>query len=89
MRSFCASGPRALIAAASLGAALLVGAPAASASDPQAEYFDGYSSISLADARAVAVAQAADLGYTTCRPGVVYYGSFGDPVVYTVTIACG
>jgi hypothetical protein len=80
---------KAFIATASIGASLIVGAPSAHASDPDQMYFDGYSSVSFADARADAVALAVDWGYPNCRPGWVHSESFGNPVTYYVEIACG
>ena len=79
---------KALIATATMGAALIVGAPAAHASDPDQMYFGGYSSVSFADARANAVSTAVDLGYPNCRVGWVHSESFGNPVTYYVELAC-
>ena len=79
---------KAFIATASIGASLVVGAPAAHASDPEAMYFGGYSSVSYEDARAEAVALANDWGYLSCRPGWVHSEAFGNPVTYYVEVTC-
>jgi hypothetical protein len=81
-------GVKTFFATASIGAALVVGAPSAHASDPGLEYFGAYSSVSYDDARASAVALAADWGYTICRAGMSHWESWGNPVEYYVEVAC-
>ena len=81
-------GVRASVAAAGIGATLLVTAPSAQAWDDydSAVHFYGTSQVSYQDARDIAYADAVEWGYPRCA--VESYRSYGSPVSYEVELIC-
>ena len=81
-------GVRAFVAAAGIGALMLVGAPSAQATDGDQVWtmFTGTSQVSWGDAHDIAYASANESGFPRCD----FYSSrtYGSPVTYEVDIVC-